>query len=270
MKKILIKGAGGVAGQGMTKCLKDHFDVYGQDDSVWASKLMKTKSIEVLPWINKSFDLIIPVADSMIPHAEQPSMLPAIEQIELCQDKAACAKALGDLAPKTYWVRDTHGAGGKGAQMCSEYLPGDNFSCELIFNNGKFLDSFVKQRISYSTIKQDLPLEKRGSSMVSVCVLRPDIVQRSLEALSRIGGVPNGAYGIDFKCNEEGTPLITEINPGRFLTASYVYFYSTGYNLPLKLYKSYFNEPYTLGEYPVGIGIIRCVDSEPWVGKIDL
>ena len=266
MKKILIKGAGGVAGQGMAKCLKDHYDVYGQDDSIWAEKLIKTK----LSYNCKGkFDLVIPVADSMMTVPDHPQMIPDIREINICQDKAECARALGDLAPKTYWVRDTHGAGGKGAQMCSQYLPGDNYSCELIFNRGDFLGSFVKQRISYSTIKQDLPLEKRGSSMVSICVDKPEIVQRALMAIDRIGGIPNGAYGIDFKCNQEGVPLITEINPGRFLTASYVYFYSTGYNLPLALYKSYFEEEYKLPEPPYGTMIIRCVDSEPWVGKME-
>jgi hypothetical protein len=266
MKKILIKGAGGVAGIGMTHCLWEYYDVYGEDDSKWARKLMvATPSYEC----KGPFDLVIPIADSMMTTPDYPTIVPEMREIELCQDKAACAKALGGLAPKTYWVRDTHGAGGKGAQMCSEYLPGDNYSCEVAFNNGELIGTFVKKRISYSTIKEDLPLEKRGSSMVSVCVDNQGIVQMALTAIDRIGGTPHGAYGIDFKCDKDGIPLITEINPGRFLTASYVYFYSTGYNLPLALYKSFFGEPYELGAYPVGTGIIRCVDSTPWVGKIN-
>jgi len=265
MKKILIKGAGGVCGKGMTRCLKDNYLLYGEDDSRWAEKLMET-----LPSYDckGSYDLIIPVADSMITVPDHPTMLPDIREINICQDKAECAKVLRELAPKTYWVRDTKGAGGAGAQMSSDYLPGDNYSCEVIFNEGEFLGSFIKHRLSYSTIKEDLPLEKRGSSMVSVCVDNQDILQRTLTAIDRIGGTPHGAYGVDFKCNEEGVPLITEINPGRFLTASYVYFYSTGYNLPLKLYSSYFGEDYELPEPPFGTGVIRCVDSKPWVGKL--
>ena len=268
MKQVLIKGAGGVAGIGMTRCLKDHFDVEGEDDSKWAIKLMEANPVH--PYDNE-YDLVIPVADSMIGNIDShlnKMMLPEKEQIEICQDKAKCSELLGDLAPKTYWVRDTKGAGGQGAQMCSDYLPGDNYSCELIYNNGECLGGFTKQRISYSTIKEDLPLEKRGSSMVSVCVDNEDITRRAMEAIERIGGIPNGAYGVDFKCTEDGTPLITEINPGRFLTASYVYFYETGYNLPLKLYMSYFGEDYELPEYPVGVGVIRCVDSKPWVGQL--
>jgi hypothetical protein len=266
MKKVLVRGAGGVAGMGMTRCLQDHFDVYGEDDSKWARKLMIAKPSYDC---EGPFDLIIPVADSMITRPDHPTILPELVDIRLCQDKAKCSMALGDLAPITYWVRDTHGAGGKGAQMASEYLPGDNYSCEVAFVNGELIGHFIKHRLSYSTIKKDLPLEKRGSSMVSVCVDNPDILQRTLIAIERIGGVPHGAYGVDFKCNEDGVPLITEINPGRFLTASYVYFYSTGYNLPLALYKAYFGESYNLGEYPEGMGIIRCVDSKPWVGKIN-
>ena len=269
MKDVLIRGAGGVAGKGMTRCLKEHFNVYGQDDSKWSRKIME--AIPEHP-TDQEYDLIIPVADSMIgqldPNEWHKMIMPSQMAIEICQDKAKCAEVLGDLAPDTYWIRDTHGAGGKGAQMASEYLPGDNYSVELAFHNGELIGSFAKKRISYSTIKKDLPLEKRGSSMVSVCVDDEELFMRAMEAVEKLPGTPNGAYGIDFKCREDGTPLITEINPGRFLTASYVYFYSTGYNLPLALYKSFLGEPYELGPYPVGIGTIRCVDSKPWVGEI--
>ena len=49
---------------------------------------------------------------------------------------------------------------------------------------------------------------------------------------------------IDFKENKKGEPKITEVNAGRFLTASYVYYYLTDYNLPLLMVKTF-----SIGEF---------------------
>lgn len=262
---ILVVGAGGVAGIGLTKCLETEFSVYGKDDSDWSSKVMRAKKHAKEP-----IDLCVPVPDSLVLKyaGKKNTLLPKKSEIALCQDKAACAKILGNLAPKTYWVRDTHGAGGAGAQMASEYLPGRNFSCEVVYFHGEILGHFVKERLSYSVKGTDLPLDKRGSSAVSICRKDDLIAELALEAVNRVAKKPHGAWGIDFKENEEKIPLITEVNAGRFLTASYVYFYMTDYNLPLKLFKAYFDEDYTLGEYPANKGIIRQTDSLPWIGEL--
>lgn len=269
MNKIIIQGAGGVAGIGMTRCLNKDYEVYGSDLSLYARKIMEAKPYDV-----KHYDLKIPVPDRLVYNraGEEKTILPDKSQIYLCQDKIKCAKVLGDLAPKVLWIRDKDGAGGKGAQMAQEYLPGKNFSCELAYFEGELIGYFAKERISYSLKNDDEPLEKRGSSKVSVCVRNDELVSRALFAVQKVcektGTQAHGFYGVDFKENEEGTPLITEINAGRLLTASYVYFYSTEFNLPLALVKKYFGEEYELGKYPEGIGIIRCMDKEPYVGKL--
>jgi hypothetical protein len=261
MKKILILGAGGVAGVGMTRCLKD-FDVYGIDDGKWAIKMMESKPYTEI------VDLTIGVPDSLVKKSSY-VWRPKEKEIDLCQDKAECAKVLGDLAPETYWVRDTHGAGGKGAQMASEYLPGHNYSVELVYKDGKLYGEFQKERLSYSVKDTDLPLDKRGSSAVSICINNQKLHELSLKAINKISDNPNGVYAIDFKENEQGEPKITEINAGRFLTASYVYFYSTGYNLPKLMVELVLNLPLTpLEEYPEGIGVIRQTDKLPYVGKL--
>lgn len=266
--KILILGAGGAAGIGMTRCLKD-FDVYGKDDWKWSRKLIEAKQSNIG---ETEFDLVIPVPDCLVKSWSfmPKTILPHLDEVELCQDKVKCAEVLGDLAPQTYWVRATSGAGGAGSKMASEYLPGRNISCELLYKDGKLYGYFMKHRLSY-LVKRVEPsvFEGMGQSAVSVCINDKKILRLAKKAIKKISKCPNGVYGIDFREDEKGRPKITEINAGRFLTASYVYFYSTGYNLPKRMVELALGLPLTpLGKYPEGIGIIRQIDKLPYVGKV--
>lgn len=269
MKRICIGGAGGVAGIGMTRCLQGHgYDLVGYDGSVWGELAMECPLADD-PYMS---DMIIPVPDGLvskyvgmgkIAEAADLCFLPSKEVVEICQDKAKTAEILKELAPRTFWVRDTHGAGGAGAQMASEFLPGRNYSCELVYDKGELLGYFIKQRLAYDIKGRKDPLWQRGSSVVSICVDDKDILNKSKEAISRLTPEPHGVFAIDFKENEQGERKITEINPGRFLTASYPFFLDLDYNLPLLMVKAFFNEPLVLGDYPVGWGVIRQQDSLP-------
>ena len=266
--KILGLGFGGVAGVLLTRCLKNDFDVYGTDNGIWARKMIEAK-----PNAYKDPDLIIPVPDSLIrDYAGCPlCYLPPRDVVELCQDKNKLSKRLGDgLSPKTLWVRDIEGAGGSGSQMASEYLPGRNVSCEMVFKDGAMMGYFQKERISY-LVKRREPNVWRGigSSAVSKCIDEKKILELSYRALDRITDKPHGVFGIDFRENEWGDFRITEINAGRFLTASYVYYYKTGYNLPKRMVQLALGMKITpLADYPEGIGVIRQIDQLPYCGEI--
>lgn len=267
--KIKVLGAGGNAGMGMVRCLSEAFEVVGEDDSPYAKYLMECPLGDA--------EFVVPVPSSMVKRycGKQRKglklFLPALAQVSLAQDKYQCAVILAELAPKTYWVRDTHGSGGKGAQMCQEFCPGRNYSVELVFVGGKLIAQFTKERLSYTTKGYDQPLERRGTSMVSVCLVRPDLVEKAVEGVRRIAAatktIANGFYGVDFMEDENGEAKITEINAGRLLTASYIYFYN-GYNLPVAGIKALLGEPYELGPYPEGIGVVRGYDRLPYVGRL--
>lgn len=271
-KRIHIVGAGGVAGIGLTRCLKNDYEIQGHDQSQWAEKMAEA-NIDEGGSIHFC-DMLIPVPDkAVLKYAEaEKTFLPTREEIELCQDKAKTAQLLRGMAPKTYWVRDTHGAGGSGAQMCSEFLPGRNYSVELLYDKGELIGQFTKERLAYDLKGSKEPTKQMGSSAVSKCIKSKRLEDMARTAVEIVADhcetIPHGVYAIDFKENEDGQAKITEINPGRFLTASYVYFYSTGYNLPLAMVKRFFNEEYKLGQYPEGIGVIRQTDCLPYVGAL--
>jgi hypothetical protein len=264
-KSVHIVGAGGNAGQLAYKCLKDHYDITGHDNSNWGELIMPCKYTE--PWYD---DCLLPLPDKALASRYGESDLsftPDMKQILLCQDKAKCAEVLGDLAPITYWVRETRGAGGKGAQMASEYLPGRNVSLEFAFWNDNLIGYFMKERLSYSISGSKEPTHQFGTSFVSKCINDPEIYVLGRDALNKISqpskSLLHGFYGIDFKQNKDGKFKITEINAGRLLTASYCYYYLTDYNLLLAGVSKFLGDKYKLGKYPEGYGIIRQMDQEP-------
>lgn len=283
MKRVHIIGAGGPAGVGMTRCLKDHYALTGEDSSQWAELMMECPTYgsgkhpdydtyhgsdgKTIPYP----DMELFMADSLIAGQVMPrNFLPPRSHINLCRDKAKLAEVMGDLAPKTYWVRDTVGAGGSGAQMQSEYLPGDNYSVEFVAFQGKILASFQKKRVSYSVKSKTQGIDNRGSSAVSVVTDDPAVNLTANEALKRLSvhteRSAHGFYGIDLKCDENGVPKVTEINAGRLLTASYAFFSGTGYNLPLVGVAAHLGDGTPtpeLPEYPLGWGQIRQVGQEP-------
>jgi hypothetical protein len=258
--RIKVYGAGGNAGQGMVRCLKESFDVVGHDDSLYARHLMEC------PEGDGELNIVVP-SRMHLEWADRPDVfLPPKCQIAVAHDKYKTAKILGGMAPETYWVRDTHGSGGKGAQMCQEFLSGRNASVEAVFVQGSLIATFAKERVSYTTHGADLAIERRGTSMVSRCIKDDRLTTIAILAIECLADYtetePHGFYGVDFLEDEWGCPKVTEINAGRLLTASYNYF-ANGYNLPVAGVKAFLGEPYLLGEYPEGLGIVRSYDRPP-------
>mgnify|MGYP001570707436 CR=1 FL=1 len=270
MDAITIIGAGGVGGIGATRCLTQDKSLYvqGYDSSEWGQIVRECKEP------NRRDNMRFPVPDQAVLHfADHPKCyLPSREEIEICQDKAMTAEVIGDLAPKTEWLRDTHGAGGKGAQMISEYLPGRNYSAELVFWDGKLLSFFIKERLGYDIKGSKEPTYQFGTSLISECILDKRLLDLAGKAIHKVADYvdkkPHGVYSVDFKESRDLVPKITEINAGRFLTASYVFYYKTGFNLPLLFVNKFLNKPYKIGKYPKGKTIIRQIDSLPWIGEL--
>lgn len=267
MKTIHLIGAGGVAGIGFARCIKNAgYNVQGHDSSPWAEQMMECDG-EVTPMLN--CDMVVPVPDAaVLKYADcDLSYLPPRHVIELCQDKGEFAKRIGDLAPKLLWIRDTHGAGGKGAQMASEYLPGRNISVESVFWQGRYCHSFMKERLSYRTNMVDHNVNGIGSSAVSKCIWDKeyyDVAQEAIDRVVKKRKDKHGVFGVDLRGDENGKPKVTEINAGRFMTASYAFF--TRYNLPLFFCRQFLHDDVQGslgGEYPLGYVAIRQTGSLP-------
>lgn len=270
MKDICIAGCGGPAGVGMGRCLANdkRWKVYGYDSSPWGEKMA---ACDTTPVDQQHCDMIIPVPDPLVKKYAECDLcfLPKKPTIYVCQDKLESAQILGDLAPKLLWIREAEGAGGKGAMMGSEYLPGRNVSVELVYKEGALIGSFMKERLSYRVNKVEHSVIGIGSSAVSKCIWEDVFAECAKAAVKRIDDEPHGIFGVDMQCNDKGDPKVTEINPGRFLTASYE-FYQRGYNLPKFVVEKFLGlQVSPLEPYPLGMMIIRQTGQESWYGHED-
>jgi len=189
------------------------------------------------------------------------------------------------------WLRAIRGAGGRGSLpvekfehatawidywngwgsfVAEEYLPGRNIAWQGIFKDGELITSLVWERIEY-IISHVSPSGITGTPSVAKIITDKRIDEIALKTIDSITKKPNGIFSIDFKENREGIPCVTEINPGRFFTPSYMYV-KAGINLPEIYLKLAFDEPIPklpkFNAFKKRILWIRGIDIEPVAVKI--
>ena len=197
------------------------------------------------------------------------------------------------------WIRNAKGAGGKGsflAKDCasikhwielihavgqsnhadedfiaSEYLAGKNFGVDVVFDRGELCGFNIKERLSYPFSKNTFSgITGTADAIQNVTnkKIREKLVDIAIRAINEIDKSPHGIYAVDLKENQ-GRYYITEINAGRFLTSSLHFFYSTGFNLPLKYLDSDYGclGNYVPIEYTNKCTLLRKMDCLPKVIK---
>jgi carbamoyl-phosphate synthase large subunit len=192
-------------------------------------------------------------------------------------DVAAAWKRLG--APARAWCRIRKGTGSRGATSVrdaaqarswieywhtmrgvspalftlSEYLPGRDYSCESLWQDGRLVVVKTTQRISYfgggdrpSGVSSNAALAKtlRDDRLV-------DVVHAAVLALSPTA---SGVFSLDIKEDAAGHPCVTEINVGRVFSTTLLFDLVGKYNVAL-LYARL-----ALGESP---GVWDEYDVEP-------
>ncbi|MCK9331029.1 MAG: ATP-grasp domain-containing protein, partial [Candidatus Cloacimonetes bacterium] len=124
-----------------------------------------------------------------------------------------------------------------------EYLPGDEYSVDLLVDNGK--TTHVVGRYN-SLVSSSIPLG---------CTLeyREDAIKQAIEICEYLN--LDGNIGIDFKYNYNNEPKLMEINPR--LTATIVVSAVAGVNFPYLGIKKLLNEKYDNAIVQYGIRMIR-------------
>ena len=187
---------------------------------------------------------------------------------------------------KKIWLREVRGAGGKGSLpvekfdhakawidywngwgnfVAEEYLPGRNIAWQGIFKDGELITSVIWDRIEY-IISHVSPSGITGTPSIARIITYEKVNHIALEAANSLTRKPNGIFSIDFKENNDKVPCVTEINPGRFFTPSYMYV-KGGVNLPGIYLKLAFDEPIPklprFNAFKEKILWIRGIDIEP-------
>ena len=195
-------------------------------------------------------------------------------------------KAFNELG-QPMWVRAYKGAGGKGSLLinkheharawvdfwkgwgnftASEYLPGSNFGWDSIFKDGELITSQTKERLEY-VLPRASPSGITGTTGVARSIEREDINDIAKRAVYAIDSNPSGAFSVDMKGSEDGTPYVTEINPGRFLSSSVHFFYKAESLMPYLFIKLAYDEKINPDDIPKkikqGVILVRTLDKEP-------
>jgi carbamoyl-phosphate synthase large subunit len=198
--------------------------------------------------------------------------------------------AVGD----TFWIRGTEGSSGFGSLkidsekllaqwitmnadisefIATEYLPGRNMACKLLYFNDKLLATACAERVKYIMAKT-APSGITGNTSFGRLLNEPRLVDISTSALNimskKIGAGLNGIFTIDFKEDIYGNPKITEVNIRHVAFTSSLA--AAGANLPLRTLLALFDETgavsetthYTFKEQYV---FLRDVDAYPIVIK---
>ncbi len=155
--------------------------------------------------------------------------------VRLSRDLAGVADVESQL-PYPFWVRASSGSSGLGSLLvvdrdslaswvkinkgvksflCSEYLPGRNLACKLLYFDGRLLRSACAERIHYIMSKV-APSGVTGNTAFGRFLNENRPVDVSVKAMdllfAQCGADKHGFFTVDLKEDALGKPKITEVN----------------------------------------------------------
>jgi len=104
----------------------------------------------------------------------------------------------------------------------SEYLPGRDFACQSLWKDGQLILIKTSERLSYFGGRtRPSGVSSIGALHKTIC--DPRVVEVSAAAVRALGESVSGAFSVDLKEDVGGTPCVTEINVGRFLSGTPIF-----------------------------------------------
>ncbi len=195
---------------------------------------------------------------------------------------------------ENFWVRSTKGTSGLGSLrvedenalrnwisinpgveefLASQFLPGRNLACKMLYFNGKLLRTACAERVNYIMAKV-APSGITGNTSFGRLLNEPALVDTAISAMDRLfehtGAARHGFFTVDFKEDAAGKPYITEINVRH--VAFTQCFSAGGANFAEDTVRLLDNDPdfdldYRMYEFEKGLIFLRDVDSLPILMK---
>jgi carbamoyl-phosphate synthase large subunit len=160
--------------------------------------------------------------------------------------------------------------------MVSEFLPGRNFACHLLYHQGNLIKTGVYERLAYF-MGHLVPSGISGNISRGRLLNDPRVVEVSVSAVEQIcrqtGDVMNGMVAVDLREDAHQHPMITEINLRHVACTSA--FASAGHNLAEAQAFAALGMLDQVGErehdYPPGNYILRDIDGPAvWVPQLQV
>lgn len=165
---------------------------------------------------------------------------------------------------ENFWIRATEGSSGLGSLkitseeslkqwlsinpgvkefIASEFLPGRNMACKLLYFNGRLIRTACAERVEYIMAKV-APSGITGNTSFGRLLNEPQLVEISVKAIEKIAAEQkaglHGIFTVDYKEDADGNPKITEINIRHVAFTSSIA--AGGANLPMDTLKALFIE----------------------------
>lgn len=189
-----------------------------------------------------------------------------------------------------YWIRSATGSSGLGSYkiecfddlqwwmainkgihnfIASEYLPGRNLACKMLYYKGKLIRAACAERINYIMAKVS-PSGITGNTSFGRFINDYkvfDVANQAMEIMFELTGAEkHGFYTVDLKEDKDGIPMITEINVRH--VAFTQCFAMGGANLcedTIRLLDgdTTFDDDFHLYQFEKGLIFLRDVDERP-------
>jgi hypothetical protein len=204
--------------------------------------------MEVLAWSEKQHEGALP-CPALLPHRNlaralisKTTLTDILSSAPLVPKSVSFERSNPDLVstlaslPFPFWVRSSVGTSGLGSLkiesiqalqnwilinpdvkyfIASEYLPGRNLACKLLYFEGKLIRAACAERVNYIMAKV-APSGITGNTSFGRLINEDHLVtvaQQAMDILFNHTGAPlHGFFTVDFKENAAGVPLITEVN----------------------------------------------------------
>jgi biotin carboxylase len=124
--------------------------------------------------------------------------------------------------------------------MVSEFLPGREFAFQSLWRDGELVTSAARERLEY-VFGHLMPSGQSSSPSVARSIHDERVNELATKAVLAVDANATGVFCVDLKEDEEGRPLVTEINAGRFFTTSN-FFAEAGANMPYEYVRLAYGE----------------------------
>jgi carbamoylphosphate synthase large subunit len=182
------------------------------------------------------------------------------------------AGALGALPVRTpeqarSWIRYWSEMRGIPANsfILSDYLPGRDFGCQSVWKDGELILVKTYERLSYLGTGSQ-PAEVSSVAALAKTVTDRRVVDTSVQAIRLLDVRASGVFSVDLKEDRRGIPCITEINIGRFSSATNIIDLAGTHNMATTFVRLATGQPVELHEvYDAVEGwyMLRDIDSTP-------
>jgi carbamoyl-phosphate synthase large subunit len=204
--------------------------------------------VEVVEWCRRQRDGRLP-CKALLPDydlarllVDKSAMSDALMNTELVPVSIVLESNFGNLdevestLPYPFWIRAASGSSGLGSLLvedrdsltgwvkinskvesflCSEYLPGRNLACKLLYFNGKPIRAACAERVNYIMAKVS-PSGITGNTSFGRFLNESKPVTTSIEAMNllfeKAGALMHGFFTLDYKEDSDGNARITEVN----------------------------------------------------------